>query len=408
MVRLSDLSLSFAAVAATVVAAAGSLSAQCLGPDGLSGPCCAQTLATLPSFPAQILPGEAICWDGCNVNSQVCTQIDLAAPVMVSCAEYTVDMKMLDCGGNSLMSSKLHLDYTRTWDEFPFPGQSYQVWRFVVKADFTSTTTFSGPCTVPSCLGTHPTAFYYGYMDYAFECSSATWSSSLVLFHGCDKFQHDPLISDRPGTFHPTTSYAIVAPTTTANPFVPAILPAPGGPVIGEAIRNGADPATLGCYFEEPVNQGVIQPLGQACACPFSFFPPQVTARHMEAASQCGSDFRSLNVFPQFPWFEVMTTSIGTWTTGANYPGPEAAWVDEGVFIHNESCDPTGVITPYVEIKYGGTTEGGYQAVGSTGTVMDKMTDMVDNYSVKIGNPITFPFVGSMRPTNHLFYINAF
>ena len=40
--------------------------------------------------------------------------------------------------------------------------------------------------------------------------------------------------------------------------------------------------------------------------------PPQLTARHMDGVSVCGSDFRSLNVWPLVPWYEVMTTSLGT------------------------------------------------------------------------------------------------
>jgi hypothetical protein len=326
--------------------------------------------------------------------------------VQVNCAEYTVDMKVEDCSGGALLGGTLALDYTRTWNETPAVGTQLQVWRFVVKADIAKTSTTLATCPQPACTNFWPTAFYYGYLDYAFNCATGGWQSSLVLFHGCDKFQHDQAISDKPGTYHPTISYALVAPTTTANPFVPAVLPAPGGPVFAEAIRNAWDPVTLACSSEEPIAQGVTQPLGQACACPFSFFPPQVTARHMEATSFCGSSYRSLNVFPTFPWFEVMTTSIGTWTTGANYPGPEAAWVDEGVFLHFEGCGgpvPIG----YAEIKYGATTAKGYPANGG-GLVLDKFTDMVDNYSIKLGDPITLPMVGSAKPTNHLFYTNSF
>lgn len=403
MVRLPFRTLSLAAAA---VAVAGSLSAQCFSPDGLSGPCCGSTLASLPSFPPQSLPGEGICWDGCDVSAQICTKVDLGMPMQLNCGVYAVDMKVSDCAGNALLASKLHLDYTRTWNEFPAPGAELQAWRFVVKADVERSSSAAALCPVPSCLGTWPTAYYYGYLDYAFTCSTGAWEASLVLFHGCDKFQHDQAISDKPGTYHPTTSYALVAPTTAANPFVPAVLPAPGGPVLAEAIRNAAPPTSGACINEEPINQGVVQPVGAACACPFTFFPPQVTARHMEAASLCGSDFRSLNVFPNFPWFEVMSTSIGTWTTGASYPGPEAAWVDEGVFLHTEACSATGG-TLYAEIKYGATTERGYDAASAAGLVIDKMTDMVDNYSVQIGTPLTLPMVGSVKPTRHLFYVNG-
>lgn len=404
--RLSRLARLAGSLALAAVAASGARSAQCLSPDGLSGPCCSFTNATLPSFPPISMPGEGICWDGCNVAAQVCTKVELAPPVQLSCGEYVVDMKVIDCAGNALLSSTLHLDYTRTWSEFPTADTEIQVWRFVVKADVAgATATPPGACPVPSCLGVWPTAYYYGYVDYAFRCATGGWESALVLFHGCDAFQHDQAISDKPGTYHPTTSYALVAPTTAANPFLPAVLPAAGGPIVAEAIRNAGDPAIFACATEEPINQGIIQPIGAACACPFSIASPQVTARHMEAASACGSDFRSLNVFPSFPLFEVMTTSIGTWTTFASYPGPEAAWVDEGVFIHRQGCVAGGP-APFVEIKYGASTERGYD--GATPTVVfDRMTDMVDNYSIPLGAPIVLPMVGSVRPTRHLLYVNT-
>jgi len=262
--------------------------------------------------------------------------------------------------------------------------------------------TLNATCPQPTCTDFWPTAFYYGYIDYAFDCATGGWESALVLFHGCDKFQHDQAISDKPGTYHPTISYALVAPTTTANPFIPAVLPAPGGAVFAEAIRNAANPVTLACTNEERIQQGQITPLGQACACPFSFFPPQVTARRVEATGMCGSSYRTINTFPNFPWFENMTTSIGSWSTGANYPGPESAWVDEGVFLHYDGCAgpvPVG----YAEIKYGATTAQGYPAAAA-GVVIDKMTDMVDNYAIKLGDPLLLPMVGSARPTHHLIY----
>jgi hypothetical protein len=394
-------------VLAVATLAAGAIQAQCLGPDNLTGPCCQMTGANLPAFPTLTLPGLGICWSACTPTT-TCTTVTLAAPIQTACGQYSVPMNVNDCAGVPLLTSKLQLDYTRTWTETPGPGVQYQVWRFVVKADVFTSAALPPACPVPSCLGPHPTAFYYGYLDYAFECGTG-WRAALVIFHGCDKFQHDPLLSDKPGVFHPTMSYAVVAPSTTANPFVPALLPAPGGPVFAEALRDVPDPSvTLNCITEEAIVQGVVQFLGQACACPFAFVPPQVTARHLDGVTNCGSSFTSLNVFPAFPWFEDMTTAIGTWTTGASYPGPEQVWVDEGVFLHNDVCDATGAITPYGEIKYGATTAQGYNAQSFTGQVLNKFTDLVSNYSVKLGNPILPPFLGSVRPSRHLVYLNYF
>ena len=61
---------------------------------------------------------------------------------------------------------------------------------------------------------------------------------------------------------------------------------------------------------------------------------------------------------------------------------------------------------PYAEIKYGASTAQGHPA-GAAGIPVGKMTDMVDNYAVKLGTPITLPMVGSAKPTHHIFYTSA-
>jgi hypothetical protein len=315
-------------------------------------------------------------------------------------------MKVEDCAGNPLLNASLRLDYTRTWNEFQIPGTVAQVWRFVVRADVMPSTVSGPPCQVPSCLGTYPSAFYYGYIDYSFDCTSA-WSAALVLYHGCDNYQHLPVISSKPGAFHPARSFALVAPNTTANPFVPTMLPAPSGPAIADAIRNVINPATGGCNSSEPILGGVLQALGAACVCPFSLFPPQTTARHVDVVSSCGSNARSINAFPTVPWFENLTISLGTWTTSASYPGQERVWVDEGTYLHVDACDPTGALGFYAEIKYGATTAGGFPAVLPSGLPLDKFTDLASNYSAQLGTvPISPPFVGSVLPSRHLVYTN--
>jgi hypothetical protein len=325
---------------------------------------------------------------------------------MVGCGEYTADFQSFDCGSAPQLKGKLHLDYTRTWEEYPVVGAFSQVWRFLVKADLGTSTTIFG-CQVPSCLGTHPTAFYEGYLDYSFDCSSGTWESALVLFHGCDKYQHDPLFSARPGVFHPTRSFAIVAPSFATNPFVPAALPPIGGPVFFDGLRDVGPftPPPFACRTTEPLMQGNLFNLASACTCPFSFFPPQTTARHLDGVGNCGSTFQSINAFPAVPWFQMLSTSIGAWSNGSSYPGPERVWIEEGTFLHIEGCSTTPQI--YVEIKIGASTEGGYlAAVGPVGA--DKFTDLVDNYSRALGTPITPPFFGKANPSHHLVYVNSF
>ncbi|MEM7305833.1 MAG: hypothetical protein AAF682_04150 [Planctomycetota bacterium] len=385
-----------------LLALAGWNHSQCLLFDGLNGPCCSSVTPALPAFPAVTMPGLSVCWDACVPSSQSCSDVQLSPPTQLLCGQYQATFDTSECGtGLPELTGVLELDYTRSWDEFPTPGQVIQVWRFVVRADLMLAGTASG-CPIPDSFTTYPTAFYYGYLDYAFDCSSGTWESALALYHACDAFLHDPAISSQPGVFNPARSFALVAPSTVTNPFIPGIAPAGGGPLLWEGIRDTVDLASLACEVEEPLAGGLVLPLGSACACPFSTAQPQVTARVMEGSSTCGSDFRSLNLFPIFPWVHVMSTSLGRWSNGSSYPGPEAVWVDEGLFLHTEACQTPQV---FAEIKVGATTEGGYLAtVGPA--VGDKFTDLVSNFSVPITSPVAPPFVGNVFFSRHLVYFN--
>ncbi|MEM7310596.1 MAG: hypothetical protein AAF682_28225 [Planctomycetota bacterium] len=397
---------------------AGAAGAQCFVPDGLSGPCWEPTDANLPDFPGAQLPGLNICWDACDPTAETCLQVNIDNPMQVSCDQYIAELITFDCAGMPLLTGKVTLDYTRTWQEIgASPNIQYQVWRFVAKVDLAQVIAGIDPgCPIPNSLGTYETAFYYGYMDFARNCFTGEWEHSLVLFHNCDAFQHQPGISSKPGVFDPGTTYAIVAPSTSANPFVPAAMPAPGGSMVAEAVRLSADPAIGGCVNEERISQGVIQPIGQGCMCPFALFPGQVTARHIEGIGSCptpigpGSSFRSLNVFPGFPWLENVTTSIGSWTTTSSYPGPEAAWVDEGVYLYDDSC-ATAAGTPslFADLLYGASTSKGFEILFDStfgAPLTENFTDLASNVSFPVGTPLPLPLVGDVKPTRHLIYTN--
>lgn len=392
---------------------------QCLGPDNLTGPCCQPTAVNLPIFPDIQMPGMGICWNQCAPTNQVCTDLEILAPMPVTCDEYRAELNVVDCATGVLyLRGELILDYTRTWKETDpgVPGSQWQVWRFAAKVDVSPGVPLvpgATNCPQPVCLFTQPTAFYYGYMDYAFDCVNNTYEASLVLHHGCDSFQHDPLLSDKPGFFHPGESYALVGPNTSANPFTPALMPATGGPVIAEAMRLAATPGLGGCVFEEPIAQGDVQVLGMACLCPFAFIPV-VTARHMGGVGVCPgptgvpSNYRSLNFFPALPWYEVITTSIGMWSSNANYPGPEQAWVDEGIFLYTDSCAATaGLPSNFADLMYGGSTARGFLVQGFGGIALtDRFTDLASNWSHTLGTPVALPLLGSVRQTDHLIYTN--
>ncbi len=388
--------------------------AQCFGPDGLDvGPCCAPTLANVPLFSGAALPGLGICWTTCTVTGQQNLRVDWTLPRNPSCGQYDTLLTVSDAFGTPLMSGKLMMDYTRTWLETDLAGGARQVWRFTAKADLFQIPGGTPPCTVPSCItpaGGQGTAFWYGYVDYSACAATGQFENALVLYHACDKFIHQPGLSDRPGVFHPAGSYAIVAPHSPAQPFAPFNQVASGGPLVGEAARNidTVTPQPAPCVVEDPVVAGAMNPLGAGCMCTFTAQPKQQTLRNFSGTTACVNaigvpgGWASLNIlFPTLPWIHMVTTSIGRWTSPLTYPGQESAWVDEGLFVHHDPC-----AGDFIEIKYGGTTRDGWAATLPSGLPVKNFTDLVSNYSAPLFGPYPGPVYGSTQTSDHLIYVN--
>ena len=404
-------------VAVALTVAAPNTSAQCFGPDHLdAGLCCQPIVPNLPSFPAATPPGSGICWSGCTVAGTLDLRVQWTPPSQIVCGEYISQLTVSDAGsGVTLLTGTLILDYTRTWEEVDTTGVLTQVWRFAAKADLSAVSGVPpSPCITPSCIapiGPYGTAFYYGYVDYANCDLTLPWDNVLVLFHNCDRFIHSPGLSDKPGVFHADRSYAIVAPHSAVQPFVPMNAVASGGPLIGEATRNvnSSSPPLGVCTVEDEVIIGDMTVFGAGCICSFSTTPNQQTLRKLEGQNAClnaagiQGAFTSVDLgFPTFPWLHLVSTSLGSWTTPTVYPGKEFCWVDEGVFAIQDAC--TG---DFAEIKYGGSTRDGWMPLLPVGVVLDDFTDLADNYSAPLFGPYPGPFVGSVRPSNHLLYVNV-
>ena len=402
--------LAFVAVLA-LFAVASTLPAQCFGPDNLNGPCCTPTVPTLPPFPGVTLPALGICYQGCVVGTQNALTVVWAPPVQPFCGQYQTPLTVIDnASGTVILTGLLILDYTRTWDEVDPTGVGHQVWRFTAKVDLSSPGTSTALiCPKPNCItpiGPHPTAFYYGYVDYAGCTAAGPWENVLVLFHNCDNFMHRPGLSDKPGVFHPANTFAIVAPHSAAQPFAPGNMIAPLNPVRGEAVRrtDTVSPPPSVCWTEDKVNQAQFIFNGAGCLNIMAGFPKQQTLRQFNGTTGCptGGQWVSLNVnFPVFPWFHMVSTSIGQWTNPLVYPGPESAWVDEGFFVHRDPC--TGF---FVDQKYGASTYGGWGAFTAAVGAVKGFTDLADNYSAPVGGPYPSPVLGSVRPTARLIYVN--
>lgn len=386
--------------------------AQCFGPDNLGlGPCCGTADLSLPLFPPQTTGGLAVCWGQCTVIGQEELTVSWSPPSVVSCGEFISQLTVVDAAGNPVLSGLMRLSYTRTWDEDDAFGVLRQVWRFVVKVDIEPVAGGTpNPCIEPNCLdpvGPHPSAYYYGYLDYT-SCDLASWQSALVLYHGCDRFVHTPGFSDRPGVFHPSSAFAIVAPHSATQPFVPMDLPAPSGALSAEATRT-VDPTAppLVCTVEDRVVDGSLDALARGCLCIPSTNPKHQTVREFTGETFCTNalgdpgTWLSLNIFPTLPWFHVVSTSLGAWTSDLEYPGTEQVWVDEGLFVRQDAC-----AGDFVELKYGATTAEGWLVNPSSPLNYRAFTDMADNWSAPLSGPFTLPIFGSVQQTDQLIYVN--
>ncbi len=389
----------------------------CFGPDNLQGPCCTVTTISLPS-PLPVPPpllASGICWTDCQPQDSP-TELTFGAFVEVSCGSYVCPMFVKDILGQMIMRGELHLDYSRTWTEQNFDGDDLQCWRFLAKIDlYAITGQGTGPCQVPA--GDEPQAFYYGYYDLVLNCRTGGYEHAICLFHSCDAFVHNPKTSTVPGVFHPQVSYALVAPVSLANPFVPTPLPPFFGPMTGGGFRYASGgllpwkcPTEEPLWVDNPLGHTATLLLGQDCVCSDNTSQPlQYSYLYFTALGQCGMSFNSIDTSNAYPWKHLVTASLGTWTgTGAGtpYPGPEAAWVTEGAF--KSKTGPCGRLTVMRgEGAYGALTEGGFPVFpdadrpGQT----DRMLDLATNFS-KIFSILGGPYNGSVNKTNRLIYAN--
>lgn len=418
-----SLSLSLVLAGTVALAAPRSSAIPCAGADDLAhGPCCSQIVPNIPKLVPFAMPALGVCWEKCQPTSQSNLRIQWGAPQQVLCSQYEADVTVLDSAtGLVLLKGKLHLDYSRTWYESTSSAAQnlIQVWRFLAKVDFVSNAAPGAvvPCPVPSCLppqGNQNTAFFYGYVDYAQDCNNLQqWTASAVLFHGSDFFQHKPVVSSRPGSYHPGRSYAIVAPHTAANPFVPALLAEPGGPFFSgiETAMRSMDANTLtACTVLSKLAGGQRVPFANGCLEFFSTVAPQHTLSLLEGMSACfdptglPGSFKSLAVgFPTLPWFHLVGTSIGRWTTAMGYPGPERVWVDEGLFQSHYSC-----AGQFFDVYYGATTADGFPAMSTdlTTPLPPFFLDLADNYTFDPSAPGPFPLVGHVMPSQHIIHVS--
>jgi len=400
-----------------VLAGASAFAQGCPQPDGLwsaPGSCCSVAIANLPNFPPLNLPGLGICYSQCNPATQPNLKVNLSPPAQMGCASFSSQFSLTGTAGVVGLSGVLRMDYTRNWIEVAPTGIQYEVWRFLIKGDLGTFAPAPTVCPVASCItAANPQAFYYGHVDYALDCGTGVWEASLSLYHGCDRFSHSP-VSSAPGVFHPGTSYAIVAPVTAANPFVPAALPYGSGPLLAEAMRPAMPvPGTILCQHEEAISGGLQFQLGSACACPLSFASPMHSANLLQGTGTCPntagitSSFQAINV-PGQPWIFEIKTSLGNWTNPVGpFPGDEALWVDEGVFDYFDSCASAAAAPSSLNVFYGVSTRRGFNVLPiDPGFINENMIDLASNFHLPAGGVPVLPATNTVLPTQYLIYTN--
>jgi hypothetical protein len=361
------------------------------------------TTVSIPSpLPSTSLQSVGICWTACAPSTNS-LNVDIDSPTSIFCGAYQTQITVTDGSGITLMAGNVHLDYTRTWTEFNNNGDELQVWRMMAKTDLMLVGS-SAPCPVPICFAAAPTAFFYGHIDFAYNCNNGNWEIAFSLFHSCDRFIHDPTASSIPAPHHPPTAYAIVGPDVSTNPFVPTILSPVTGPITGGAVRRVAVPGTV-CWFEDPLVAGSLGLNLQGCACPLSLTPPQYSTQPFSAIGTCGGSFASILIPAPHSWWHMITTSLGTWTgvgSGTPYPGNENLWANEGFFFFTDGCTST----TRIESQYGVMTDSGFQVVPDTQRpwLTMRMIDLASNFDSSFG--MVPPYVGHVMTTSHTIHAN--
>ena len=162
---------------------------------------------------------------------------------------------------------------------------------------------------------------------------------------------------------------------------------------------------------EEYITGGNVSPFVTGCMSPPSLAAGQVTLSLYQGSGSCPdtsgltSGFQATALaFPTLPWPYLVTTSIGTWTGVATYPGPEMAWVDEALVRYYDSC----VSNDFFEVLYGASTDQGWTVVPTSPVFppTQRFRDMADNWSAPVVGIHPLPILGHIMPSDHLIYTN--
>ena len=356
-----------------------------------SNPQCSNAPLTLPTFPGFKQGSLEIGWNDCQLGSQKVVTATWSAPMSpigVSAQDMTAELSLTEVvvGDDLIAKGTMNLTYSRTWKEGFSQTLQFQVWRFLVNGDLRYSQGGKGSLR-PSCASTQKGRVRYtGYVDWALNPITGTWSNAWMLTHAPDEFEH-ALSHKRGGNFHCDRSYSFVGPASgfIPNPSVPAengnqssnqarsfvrhVRRPRTGPPPFPPVPSAPYPASS---FEEDVFFQVTSQY-QKCPCGststgFSQFSmAQMTIKgYFGSAAQSSSQM--VNGF--------VSMGIGSWTAVGVYPGVEDVRWTIAEYEYFEPCTNES----RTEIFHGVTTLGGYRA-----QAISYPAPSTGNYGVPLG-----------------------
>jgi hypothetical protein len=331
--------------------------AQCFPDNFDSAICCTPVTPNIPSIPFMQQNGRFICFRNCGVqvNAQICSIYGPMLPAMqglnIVCNVFTMRFQVKSCGPNQVLwSGNLRLHYSRNWQELgPSPGVVRTVWRFMANGDLVPTSALPAiPNVKPPCSATNVfgKAYFAGYFDFAYDCSSNTWSSAYALQHECDFASHGTGSARPLASSHPTRSYVFVGPA--AGFVASSVNPATSGGLTFDAVRRNNWPTLPNiCLAEEPLGAGgTLLPVRPYCECVTSSTINQFNDTVLQGGGQCGTTFNTLA--PPIGPIPFTQKSIGAWTIAGTFPEQKTLFFTNGTMLHNDGCTAT-TSTQYFE-----------------------------------------------------------
>src|SRR5262249_42717975 len=153
----------------------------------------------------------------------------------------------------------------------PSTTPNLQVWRLLLNGDLVPSAFMvqhfaNNQLVLPRCITAfHGKVHFWGYVDYAQNCSTGSFEAAWVLGHDCDHFEHGP-VSARPGSFHDLEWYVFAGPGSFSANLIPPPPASPPGRNQDFRPNHWFNLPNI-CVFEEPLSSATLTDGNTFCAC---------------------------------------------------------------------------------------------------------------------------------------------